>query len=120
MEIVVDIVESQEGILFVTGYVEKSITVGELFNVLTVYQLPKKKKQKPKKLSAMSIELTVETILVDGEPLEVINVGQTAQLGLTGDAEPILALMSEHQWHNSNGRYFLPRKETRLITLSGE
>lgn len=120
MEIVVDIVEPQDGILFVTGYVSTALDVGDQFKALAVYVPAKKKKHNPKKLSSASIDLTIETILVLGEPLETVASGQSAQIGLSGDAEPLLQLMSEHHWHQSNGRYFLPRNETRLITLSGE
>lgn len=120
MDLVLDIVEPQEDILFVTGYVGKSLAVGDVLSALTVYQPPKKKKHNPKKLSAVNIALTVETILIEGEPQETVEGGRTAQIGLVGDADPIVTLISDHQWHHSNGRYFLPRKETRLITLSGE
>jgi len=120
MDLILDIVEPQEGILFVAGSVGKALTVGDSFNTLAVYQSPKKKKHNPKKLSAIVVQLIVENILVEGEPLDTISAGTTAHVGLVGDAEPILKLMSDHDWHESNGRFFLPRKEIRLITLSGD
>lgn len=118
MDIVVDIVEAQDGILYVSGYVDKSLTVGDDLSYLRIYQPAKKKKQRPKKLSESSLLLTVETLIVDGETFDTISAGTLAQIGLIGDADPILRLIADHQWHESNGRYFLPRKETRLITLA--
>lgn len=119
MDFVVDIVEAQDGIVFATGYVSAAIAKGYTFRAMTIYQPAKKKRQNPKKLSSQQIELTVHTILFEGEPLETLAAERTAQIGLTGDATPLMSLLEAHQWHQSNGRYFLPRKETRLISLSG-
>ena len=118
MKLVVDVVEPQDGIVFITGYVNQSLAVGDLLQELAVYQPAKKQKQHPKKLSTHTVSLAIETILVEGEPLDAISANQSTQIGLVGDPAPLLQLLSEHQWHESNGRYFLPRKETRLITLS--
>lgn len=119
MDLVLDIVEIQDDIMFVTGYVAKALSVGDSLKALSVYQPAKKKKHNPKKLSSLKVDLKVETILVEGEPIEMISADNTAQVALTGNTDILLSLLKDHQWHESNGRYFLPRKETRLITLSG-
>jgi hypothetical protein len=120
MEFVLDIVEPREDIIFITGYVTKAGVVGDELTTLSVFQPAKKKKQAPKRLSTTMISLIVANIIVEGEPLETIPDDGMAQIGLTGDAEPLLALLKDHQWHERNGRYHLPRNETRMITLSGD
>ncbi len=119
MELVLDIIEPREGILFISGYVAQAGAVGDDFVALTVLQPAKKKKQAPKRLLSVDVSLSVANIIIDGEPYESVDADNTAQIGLTGDAEPLLALLKDHQWHERNGRYHLPRNETRMITLSG-
>jgi len=120
MEIVLDIIEPRDGILFVTGSVVQAGAVGDILITLNVLQPAKKKKQAPKRLSSITVLLTVATIIIEGEPCDTIQADNMAQIGLTGDAEPLLALLKDHHWHESNGRYLLPRNETRMITLSGD
>lgn len=119
MELMLDIVEPQDGIVFITGYVTDAGSIGDILTTLSIFSPAKKRKQSPKRLSAIDISLTIATIIVDGEPLDTIQADRTAQIGLTGDAIPMLALLNDHNWHERNGRYHLPRNETRMILLSG-
>jgi len=119
MEFVLDIIEPRKGIVFITGYVVQVGTVGDVLTSLNVLQPAKKRKHPPQRLSTMDVSLTVATIIIDGEPLDTIQGDNMAQIGLTGDADALLALLKDHNWHERNGRYHLPRNETRMITLSG-
>jgi len=119
MEVVLDIIEPREGILFISGYVAQAGAVGDKFITLNVLQPAKKQKHAPKHLLSIDVLLSVANIIIDGEPHDTIQADSTAQIGLTGDVEPLLALLKDHHWHERNGRYLLPRNETRLITLSG-
>lgn len=120
MTIVLDIVELQNDIVFVTGYVDQSLAVGDPLKSLIVFQPAKKRKQSPKRISSIDTALTVKTILIDGEPLDSITSNTTAQIGLVGNITALMDLVESHHWHERNGRYHLPRDETRLITLSGD
>ena len=119
MEVVLDIIEPREGIVFITGYVVQAGKVGDDLTTLNILQPAKKQKQAPKRLSSGDVSLTVANIIVKGEPYDSIDADHIAQIGLTGGAEPLLALLKDHHWHERNGRYLLPRNETRIITLSG-
>jgi hypothetical protein len=119
MELMLDIIEPQDGILFITGHVTKAGSIGDVLTKLSVFAPAKKRKQSPKRLSAIEVSLTIANIIVEGEPLDTIQADRTAQIGLTGDVEPVLILLKDHQWNERNGRYHLPRNETRMILLSG-
>lgn len=119
MELVLDIIEPRDGILFITGYVVQAGAVGDVLTILSVLQSAKKRKQPAQRLSTMSVSLTIASIIVAGEPLDTITGDTMAQIGLTGDADALLTLLKAHLWHERNGRYHLPRNETRMITLSG-
>ena len=119
MELVLDIIEAREGIVFVSGYVLQAGSLGDELTTLTVWQPANKAKQAPKCLSTIDLSLTLANIIVAGESLDSIQGDNTAQIGLTGDADALLALLKDHNWHESKGRYHLPRNETRMITLSG-
>lgn len=120
MGLIVDIVESQDDILFITGYISQTVSVNDTFTTLSVYMPAKKRKQAPKRLSKESVSLTVASIIVEGEPLDSIPAERVAQIGLVGNTDVVLKLVKEHHWHESNGRYHLPRKETQFIELSGD
>lgn len=119
MELMLDIIELQDGILFITGYVVKAGAIGDVFTKLSVFAPAKKRKKSPKLLPVTDVLLMIDNIIVEGEPLDSIKEDCIAQIGLTGDADSLLALLKDHQWHESNGRYHLPRNETRMILLSG-
>lgn len=120
MGLIVDIVEPQGEILFITGYISQTLSVHDTFTNLSVYMPAKKQKHQPKRLSSKALSLTVASIIVEGEPHNSIPSDTLGQIGLTGDIDRVLQFVKDHHWHESNGRYHLPRKETRFIELSGE
>ena len=120
MALIVDIVEPQDGIVFVTGYATTGMTVDDRLCWLRVFEPAKKRKQSPKKVAEIAVSLSIANMIVEGEPLETIAAEHAVQVGLSGDVAPLLNILQEHHWHHSNGRYHLPRKETRFIMLSGD
>lgn len=120
MALMIDIVEPQDKILFVTGYVSNPLSVGDVLTKLEVYMPAKKRKQSPKCISETTVSVVITSIIVEGEPMEHITANKPAQIGLIGDIDNIVNLIEDHHWHESNGRYLLPRQETRFIMLSGD
>ena len=120
MGLIVDIVELQDDLLFITGYISQTVSVDDIFTTLAVYMPAKKRKQAPQRLSKEAVSLIVRSIIVEGEPLDSLAADHVAQFGLTGDTDVVLKLVQDHHWHESNGRYHLPRQETRFIELSGD
>ena len=111
IEFTVDVIEKKKDLLFVTGLALSDIVLQDTFTAL--YQYGNKKKSK-KQLA--SIELTIETMIVDGEPVDTVATNSTAMIALSGDFSAIETQAEALRWRKKGGR--LIRTSDAALTLA--
>ncbi len=111
IEFTIDLIEVKKDLLFVTGLALSDIALQNSFTAL--YQYGKNKKSK-KQLA--SIELTIETIIVDGEPVDTLTASTPAMIALSGDFTTIETEAEALRWRKKSGR--LIRTSDVALTLA--
>lgn len=113
IEFTIDLIEEKKDLLFVTGIALSDIALQDCFKGL--YQYGNKKKSK-KQLA--TIELTVETIIVDGEPVDSLDANTLAMIALSGDFTAIKTQAEALRWRKKGGR--LIRTSDVALTIAGD
>ncbi|MGB7339652.1 MAG: hypothetical protein WBC91_12230 [Phototrophicaceae bacterium] len=111
LEFTIDIIEQNKDRLFITGLSLTEIALTDTFTVLLQYG----SSQKSKKQIA-SLELVVETIIMDGNPVDNISAQSTAMLILVGDGTLIEQQAHTLKWRKKNGRFI--RTSDIALTLA--
>lgn len=99
-EFTIDIIEQNKDRVFITGLALTDITLSDTFTVLLQYGTSKKSKKK-----VATIMLEVETIIVDGDPVDAISSDTVAMLILAGDSQVIEDHAYSLKWRKKSGRY---------------
>ncbi len=102
----IDLIEQQGALLFVGGSSLLPLQVEDAFPTL----LQDGKSAKSRRTLG-TINLRIQTLIVDGEPVDAVAADQAALLGLVGDAAPLLAAAQSLRWQ---------RKGKRLIRTSDD
>ena len=97
----VDFIEQKKELFFVAGTSLSPLALGDSFSAL--YQYGKSQSSKQAK---GTIALKIESILVNGEPLESAEANQALLLALSGDGQALLEAASALQWQKKSGRIF--------------
>ncbi|MEM9953371.1 MAG: hypothetical protein AAF846_17320 [Chloroflexota bacterium] len=111
IEFTIDILEQKQDKLFVTGLSLNELAVDDCFTALHQYGNSKKSK---KRLSELN--LCVESIILDGEPVDSVRAQQSAMLILLGDATALLDAIDALRWRKKSGRFI--RTSQEALTLA--
>lgn len=111
IEFTIDIIEHKKDRLFITGLSLTELTIEDTFSA--VYQYGKSKKSKTKIADS---HLTIETIIVDGEPVSTLSVQQSAMIILVGDSQAIQDQVQALRWRKKSGRFI--RTSEQALTLA--
>lgn len=108
IEFTIDLIESKKDWHFVTGLALGDIALHESFNCLYQYG-----KQKNSKKQVATIDLRIESIIVDGEPVESVSENTPAMLAVSGDFDAVEAQVDALHWRKKGGR-LIRTSETAL------
>lgn len=111
LEFTIDLIEEKKDLFFVTGIALSDIARDECFNRLYQYGNSKKSKKQ-----VASIELTIETIIVEGEPVDSVIANTLAMIALSGDFTAIETQAEALRWRKKGGR--LIRTSDVALTLA--
>ncbi len=93
--------EPQEKVLFAGGLVMASrLSVGETFTAVYAYKGSKTSRKKQ-----ADIALTVQTLIVDGEPVTSAEDGTDVLVALSGNSEALIEAAAGIGWTRKRGRY---------------
>lgn len=110
-EITVDVIERKQDLLFVTGFALTDIALQDTFTQLLQYGTSKKSRKR-----IATINLRVETIIVDGEPTDAVEAQHAVMLALLGDATALENAALQLKWRRKSGR--LLRNTDTALTLA--
>lgn len=113
IEFTIDLIEVKKELLFVTGLALSDIALQDKFKQLYQYGNSKKSKKQ-----VASIELTVESIIVEGEPLDSVVANTLAMIALSGDFSAIETQAEALRWRKKGGR--LIRTSDTALTIAQE
>lgn len=113
IEFTIEIIEQKKDHLFVTGIALSDIASGTIFSQL--YQIGNNKKSRKK---IETIELKVESIIAEGEPINAVSANNVAMLMLSGDYDVIQSQAEALRWRKKSGRYI--RTSDTALTLADE
>lgn len=111
IEFTIDLIEVKKDLLFVTGLALSDIALQDTFTALYQYGNNKKSKKQ-----LVTIQLTVETIIVDGEPVDAVAANMLAMIALSGDFTLIETQAEALRWRKKSGR--LIRTSDVTLTLA--
>lgn len=114
-EFTVDLIEQKGELLFVGGS-SLSPLVSTAQSPLTFTTLLQDGKSAKSRRTLATVALTVETLIVDGEPGDTLAEGQAALIALRGDATPLLDAAQSLRWQVKGKRYL--RTSAEALTLS--
>lgn len=106
---VITTVEAQEDVCFVGGTSLSSLTTGQCFDQLLQAASPKKMHLRT------TLALTVESLIVSGEPVENVEEGAALLLVLSGDQSALLASVQALRWRRKSRRYLHTRGDSLLL-----
>ena len=110
-EFAIDLIEQKKELLYIAGVALTEIALAETFSDVNEY--PKKKKQK-----RANVELRIEVIIVEGEPVERVEADLAAMIALSGDWQAIVDCAETLKWKKKSGR--LLRTSDIVLSVSGE
>jgi GH35 family endo-1,4-beta-xylanase len=110
-EFAIDLIEQKKELLYVVGLALSTFSLSEQF--LQVNEYRKKNKQK-----RAILELVVEAIIVDGEPVDRLEAQSAAMLALSGDWQAIIDCAKALNWQAKGGRFL--RTSDIILSLSDE
>ena len=109
-EFTVGLIDQKKELLYVAGTALTSLALSDRFGVL--YRDGQSAKQRQ---ALGSVDLTIAAILVDGNPVETVEAGQTPLLALTGDSTLLHEQAEALGWRGKSGR--LLRTSQAALTL---
>jgi len=110
-EFAIDFIEAKKELLYLAGIALSEISAPAKFSQLNQYQ--KKTQQK-----LATVDLQLEAIIVDGEPVEQIEADSAAMIAISGDWQTIITSAQKLGWRSKSGR--LLRTSDIVLTLSDE
>ena len=104
--------EPQEKVLFAGGLVMAAggLSVGETFTAVSAYKGSKQSRSKQ-----ADVSLTVQTLIVDGEPVSSAADGTDVLVALSGDSAALIDAAAHLGWTHKRGRYL--RSGQHALTL---
>src|SRR5690606_25924544 len=111
VEFTIDVIEQKKDLLFVAGISLTDLAVGDVFTQLYQYGTSKKSKKLLNK-----IDLTVQSIIVEGEPVDSLSKNSAAMIALSGDFSSIESQAQMLKWRKKSGRYI--RSSDIALTLA--
>lgn len=112
-EFTIDVFEQKKDLLFVTGIALTELQVG-----VTVTQLFQYGKNQKSKKRLKTLNLTIETLIVNGEPVEEASAEMAVMVALSGDATAIEETAKSLKWRRKSGRML--RTSDIALTLATE
>ncbi|MDQ7024147.1 MAG: hypothetical protein Q9P01_20785 [Anaerolineae bacterium] len=111
MSLTIDLIEAKGTLLFIAGTCLADIAVGDTFSV--VFEDGKKAKSRQQR---GIINLTIESIIIDGEPAENATAGESVLVALDGTWDALTTAANTLSWKSKSGR--LIRTSNNGLTLS--
>lgn len=111
LQLAIEFVEPKDDLLFVAGVGLTDLAVGQTFTAMVLHPAGKKKAQ-----SAEKIALTIETLIVDGEPVENSASDASVLVALAGDGQPILEKVDALRWRRKSGRWLRTTQDVLMLT----
>jgi hypothetical protein len=107
--------EPQEKVLFAGGLVIASggVSAGDTFTAVYAYRGSKQSRSKQ-----AAVSLTVQTLIIDGEPVASANDGTDVLVALSGDSTALINAADDIGWTYKRGRYL--RSGQHALTLEKE
>lgn len=102
-------VEAQDDIYFVGGIALTALDVDKRLTKLLQASSPKKMR------SRAQLDVTIKTLILDGEPVECVEPNTSVLLGLSGEVTALLDAVQELQWRRKSGRFLHTRGDTLLL-----
>lgn len=110
-EFALELIEQKKDLLYVAGLSLTELAVSDTLSQANEYR--KKNKQK-----RATFNLRIESIIVDGEPIENIPAQTTAMLALSGDWQSVVEVAEKLKWRKKGKR--LLRTNDIVLSLSDE
>lgn len=111
IEFTIDVIEQKKNLLFVAGISLSDLALEDTFTTLLQYGTSKKSKK-----VLAQIDLTVQSIIVDGEPVDSLSKNSAGMIALSGDFSAIETQAQELKWRKKSGRYI--RTTDMALTLA--
>ncbi|GAB5492275.1 MAG: hypothetical protein Phog2KO_24900 [Phototrophicaceae bacterium] len=111
LEFTIDVIEQKKDLLFVAGISLGELEINAEFSHLYQYGSSKKSKKLLSKVT-----LKVESIIVEGEPVDKLTQNSTGMIALSGDFSEITEQASNLKWRKKSGRFI--RTSDIALTLA--
>lgn len=111
MSLTIDFIETKGTLLFAAGTCLADIAVGDTLSV--VFEDGKNAKSRQQR---GTVNLTIHSIIINGEPAENATTGDSALVALDGTWDALTAAANALNWKSKSGR--LIRTSSKGLTLS--
>lgn len=108
-EFSIELLELKKEMLFAGGTALSDIAAEQSFTRL--YEITGKQR----KLLA-KVNLTVQTLISNGDPIDTATKGDSLLLGLSGASEPVIEAVKKLRWQRKSGRYLRTTQSDILLT----
>lgn len=110
-QLAIELIEPKESLLFVAGIGITPLAIGATFT--DVHRIPASKQKIAQ--PAASVALTIETLIIDGEPADDSAAETSVLLALSGDYQPLLAVVAALKWRRKGGRWLRTTEDSLLL-----
>ena len=113
-EFTIDLIEQKGALVFTGGSALTPLQVGDSFT-----QLLQDGKKATSRRKVGSVSLMIDAIIVDGEPVETLEVNQAGLLALAGDASLLLDAAQALRWRKKSSRFLRTSDEALTLVTPG-
>ena len=93
----IELLEITNNMLFAGGTALSDLATSQTFT--RVYEVNSKQRKQ-----IATVSLTIETMIMNGEPVETATKGDSVLIGLTGEWEALLEAVKTLRWQRKSGR----------------
>jgi hypothetical protein len=108
--LLVAMIEPQDAVLFVGGMALSTLTVGDSFPAVGTYRGSKKSRTRTD-----TVSLTIDSLIVDGEPVDTVDDGTDVLAGLSGDGTALIEAANSAGWTRKRGRYLRSGQQALIL-----
>jgi hypothetical protein len=108
--LLVAMIEPQDDVLFVGGMALTTLAAGDSFLAVGTYKGSKKSRKQ-----TGTVSLTIESLIVDGEPVDAVEDGTDVLAGLSGDGNALIEAVDSAGWTRKRGRYLRSGQQAIIL-----
>lgn len=107
----IELLELKNNMLFAGGTTLSDLSPAQTF--ICVYEVTGKQRKQ-----IATVSLTLETIIMDGDPVETATKGDSVLIGLSGEWDALLNAVKKLRWQRKSGRTLRTSKADVVLAES--